>query len=541
MIAVLSNVNCDPVIRRVSKVCECIPGEGYGNVLEMLINPNSAVAKQKPENIFILIDLREMLRAQSDYITDIDAFFATVEGCISQGQKYFISDGDYYLGDEISYKGDSISEKSVHYWNSKLYQLCSEHPECYVFPLARLVQQLGENAFYNDKTWVMGSIRYSMEGIKALAHAIKCIDDSSKKPSKKVLLLDLDNTLWGGVAGEEGLNVQIADSKEGKAYKEFQQGILLLQQSGVILAIVSKNNENDAWEVIDQHPHMVLRRKLFSAYRINWKEKAENIREIAQELNLGLDSMVFIDDNIIERQAVSDMLPEVTVPDFPMAPEMLPRFLNKLKDSYFRRLVVTAEDKNKTEQYLARKAIDQELKRSSNFEDFLKKLQIVVTREDAKENIERLVQLVQKTNQFNTTVTRYTEKELLDMLSSDQWEIYFYDVEDRLAKHGLCAIVIVKLGTTPVIENFIMSCRVMGRNIEYGVLESIEKDILEKGYTEVIARYKVGPKNMPVAELYDSAGFQLESTTETGKIYSKKLSRPFASSNKFFGELRCQM
>ena len=263
-----------------------------------------------------------------------------------------------------------------------------------------------------------------------------------------------------------------------------------------------------------------------SAYRINWQSKAANIKELAKEMNVGLNSFVFIDDNPLERQEIKEFLPDVTVPDFPAMPEELPRFGRIILENWFQRNEITMEDREKTKQYQAMHEIEEARTHAADFSSFLKGLQIKVTRQNPAEHLERVVQLVQKTNQFNTTVVRYTQNEVEEMLSSDEWRIFLYNVEDRFANHGLCAEAFVHIGQAPVIENFIMSCRVMGRNIEYGILNDIEKTLAKEGYTSINALYCKGPKNMPVETLYEQAGYiqtnfvELEGKKEYNKLIS---------------------
>ncbi len=496
---------------------------GYGNIFEELLNPCSSVSLGKPEVILLLIDLREYAPPRADSQKRIDEFFQNIRQAVKPGCQYFISDASYYMPAEAAYRGGETARKTAHYWNSQLYTLCEEEKNCAVFPLHSLVCELGMPAFYSEKTWYLGSVRYTMDGIKSICDEIRRMMAAVRGDCKKILLLDLDNTLWGGTVGEDGLaGVLLADSGTGKAYKEFQAQVQCLKDAGVVLAIVSKNNEQDAWEMIDHHPHMVLHRQDFAAYRINWEQKSSNIQALAEELNVGLDSMVFVDDNVRECQEVSRFLPQVTVLPFPELPEKIVAFGRLLTRQYFTKFSITDEDKHKTEQYQVRGRIAAAERTSVDFSGFLASLQIVIERKDPQVHMDRLLQLVQKTNQFNTTVTRYTRAELEGMASSEDWRIFLYEIRDAFANHGLCAAAFVHVEENARIDSFLMSCRVMGRNIEYGILASIEKSLQEEGVTSVEALFREGPKNAPVRELYDRAGYQLAMETGAEKRYRKR-------------------
>lgn len=538
MLAILSNTNSDPIIRRVKKSIPCLESTGYGNIFEALFNPASQVLTQKADIVLLLIDLREYIGMFHTCDDAIEEFFANLEQAIRPGCQYFISDAVYYLPTEISYSGDSETRRAEYLWDASLYQLCQKNRQCKVFPLRQIVQEIGTQAFYSEKSWCLGSVRYSMEGIKGICQEIERAVKTAQDGCKKALLIDLDNTLWGGVAGEDGINgILLADSGSGRCYKEFQMQIRRLKEAGTILSIVSKNNEDDAWEVIDKHPHMLLHREDFAAFRINWESKAANIRSLTEELNIGLDSVVFVDDNPVECSEVSSTLPQVTVLQFPNRPEEIRPFFDSMVRTYFRKLTVTDEDKQKTEQYQAKKRVEEAKKNTVDFSGFLDSLHIRVIRKNHKEHMERLLQLVQKTNQFNTTVTRYSQAELEGMVEDQNWDIFLYEIQDVYANHGLCAAAFVRLSEEAVIENFLMSCRVMGRNIEYGILDDIQQTIKSRGIQELKAVFRRGPKNMPVESLYERAGYSLLEDDEKEKKYRKTSD----STERFIGEVDSEL
>jgi FkbH-like protein len=260
--------------------------------------------------------------------------------------------------------------------------------------------------------------------------------------------LDLDNTLWGGIIGEDGIEgIKLSEDGIGKVYRDFQFLIKGLKDIGIPLGIVSKNNINDAKEVFEKHPMMVLKFEDFIIKKINWNNKVDNIKEIAKELNLGVDSFVFIDDNPVERDIVRQYLPEVVVPDFPEKEitELPEWFINEIIYNYFARTTLTEEDKEKTEQYksnLERKKLMKKL----NIDDFIDSLKIKLNfYVNDKRFIERTAQQTQKTNQFNLTTRRYTVMDIEKFINSEEYIVFNLEYEDKFGNEGIIGTAIVKL------------------------------------------------------------------------------------------------
>lgn len=322
---------------------------------------------------------------------------------------------------------------------------------------------------------------------------------------KKCVVLDLDNTLWGGVLGEDGISgIKLGGDYPGKAFTFFQKSLLQLAKAGVILAVCSKNNETDVLEAWENNPFMVLKKEHFAAYRINWNDKATNIKKLAEDLNIGLDSFVFVDDNPTERELIKQMLPMVSVPEFPAQPYELPSFFTKFVDDYFKVYSITEEDKKKTEQYKANAARAQAQHSFPSFEAFLESLYIQITVAAANEfNIPRIAQMTQKTNQFNLTTQRYTDADIKGFLSSG-WKIWCLSVSDRFGDNGITGCIIIN---GDEIDSFLLSCRVLGKGIENAFLKSILALLKESGLTSVRASYRPSAKNTQVADFYDRNGF----------------------------------
>lgn len=510
-IAVLSNVNMNYMVRLLKKEYEVWDAEGYGNELGILMNPNSSYHAFAPDMTFLIMDLMEVIGHELEFENakeQVAAWFTALESCLKPDRIYYLSDA-YLWGAELSVIWDPMCKQTLErIWQERVSELCRRCSNVFVLPYHALVEQQGEKNFFSPKMWYLGKILHTNEAQKALAELIGRKIGLQKRTAKKVLALDLDNTLWGGLAGEaEHTPILLSEDHAGLAYKNLQRMIRQMQKQGVLLVIVSKNNEADALEILKKHPHCVLRPECFAAYRINWKPKHENLLELAAELNLGIDSFVFWDDNPTERELVKTMLPQVEVPDFPDKPEALTEAMAEIYRSYFEKTVLTQEDLQKTQSYAANARRQQLQTQTVNFEEYLKQLEIVAVREDPAVNISRLTDLVNKTNQFNLTTKRYDLHEMQQVLADEKKKVFLYRVTDRFGDNGIVAALIADLASEPRIEEFVMSCRVMGKQIEAALLEDVENQLQAAGYRKVRGCYFPTAKNSPVADLYEKLGY----------------------------------
>ena len=354
---------------------------------------------------------------------------------------------------------------------------------------------------------------------------------------KKCLVLDLDNTLWGGVLGEDGIDgIQLGGDYPGKAYSYWQHSLLQLAHDGVILAVCSKNNEADVMEAWDKNAAMVLKREHFSAVRINWQDKVTNMRELAAELNIGLDSMVFLDDNPIERELVKQLLPEVVVPDFPGKSYQLMPFFKELVEKYFRIYSVTDEDRSKTEQYQANARRQAEQSRFTDLEGYLYSLDMSLDIIPADEhNLPRIAQMTQKTNQFNLTTRRYQENEVRQRLD-DGWRVYCMSVSDRFGDSGITGTIFLEPvdDLTVNIDTLLLSCRILGRGIEEAFIKTVFNLLRLDGFRKVKATYLPTAKNLQTADFYDRMGMTSMSVGDDGaKHYEMALNDVFELKNYY--------
>ncbi len=352
---------------------------------------------------------------------------------------------------------------------------------------------------------------------------------------KKCLILDLDNTLWGGVLGEDGVDgIKLGGDYPGKAFAYWQRSLLQLANNGVILAVCSKNNEADVDEAWQHNPFMVLKREHFSSLRINWQDKATNIREIAAELNIGLDSMVFVDDNPTERELIKQVLPQVEVPDFPAKPYELMPFFKQLVEKYFRIYAVTSEDRTKTEQYRANALRQAEQSHFADLETYLYSLDMELDIIPADEhNLPRIAQMTQKTNQFNLTTRRYTEADVQQRIDQG-WRVFCMSVRDRFGDSGITAAVFLEPSdnVTVNIDSLLLSCRILGKGIEEAFIKTVFNLLRLDGYRHITAEYLPTAKNGQTADFYDRMGLTCVRTDDSGaKHYSLDLNEMFEIKN----------
>ena len=412
-------------------------------------------------------------------------------------------------------------QESIETYNKYLRSLASERSNVRYVDLPDFTRRYSSSQLFDWRFYFI-----SQMGIKPkLASDFSCwFDDGLREISlcrKKCLVLDLDNTLWGGVLGEDGIDgIKIGGDYPGKAFLYFQEGLLELAKRGVILTICSKNNERDVLDLWEKNPFVLLRKEHFSAWRINWRNKADNIRELSEELNIGLDSLVFVDDNPTERELVRQMLPMVEVPEFPKQPYMLPDFLISLSDRYFRVYSVTEEDRRKTEQYKANASRTQERKKFVDFDQYLQSLEIEMRIEPMSSfNVSRIAQMTQKTNQFNLTTRRYSEMDLMGFFSGG-WLIYCLSVKDRFGDNGITGAVLLRpIDGGYEIDSFLLSCRILGKRIEEAFLSGILNMLRNSSVKLVKASYVPTSKNMQVSGFYEQADFILDGHDKDGSKF----------------------
>lgn len=322
---------------------------------------------------------------------------------------------------------------------------------------------------------------------------------------KKCLVLDLDNTLWGGIVGEEGIdNLRLSLTPPGSGFLAFQQAILDHYHRGVMLAINSRNNPEDALLVLRTHPNMILKEQHFAAMRINWNDKAQNLRELSEELNIGLDAMVFLDDDPTNRALVRALLPQVETPDLPQDSSEYARFLHS--GNYFPSKAITDEDKMRGNLYVTERLRKEQEKQFGNKEEFLESLGLeLICSEGDDSAVARLAQLTEKTNQFNTHKRPLTEDEVRSYMASPVHRIFHGRLLDTFGDYGIVTFALVEdRGEEWHIDQLLMSCRVFGRGVEEAFLSYIADRARSAGAKRLTVSFAETPKNLPAKTFLDS-------------------------------------
>ncbi len=391
--------------------------------------------------------------------------------------------------------------------NGVLATLAAELSNLFVVNLSDVFQVAAAQPF-DSRFFYLAKLRLSREALAAIAQHYQRLLLAYVGQRKKCLVLDLDNTLWGGIVGEDGPErLLLSDDGPGKAFQDFQRVLLELNRSGTVLAVSSRNDAELALSVLRDHPAMLLRPQHFAAMRINWDDKASNLRSIAAELNLGLDSLVFLDDSAFEREQVRRTLPDVTVPEMPVDSSDYPAFAARLP--FFDSLTITKEDQGRGQMYVEERQRCELQRQAVTVEVFLRQLALRVRVRRADQfALPRLAQLTQRTNQFNLTTHRYTEDELRAMLADERWLIYSVDACDRIGDSGTVGTALVELRPSLArLDTFLLSCRVLGRGIEISFLAGVMRDLLAVGATTIEAEFIATARNGLAKDFLPNCGF----------------------------------
>ncbi len=366
---------------------------------------------------------------------------------------------------------------------------------------------------YSPKSWYLGKIPYGLEVFKEAAHDLKASLKVLSGGSRKLIVVDLDDTIWGGLVGEDGWkNLKVGGHDPiGEAYADFQEALKSLTRRGVLLAIVSKNEESVALEAIRMHPEMILREKDFAGWKINWKDKTQNIRELAAELRLGLDAIVFIDDSPQERSAIRQTLPEVEVPEWPEDKMLYKKALLGLGsiDS----TGISREDSERNGMAAVERLRGGSKKDAASLDEWLESLEIRVAIEPlSSANLQRAVQLLNKTNQMNLSTRRMIETELLDWSRNEGRCVLTFRAADKFGDAGLIGLMsLEREGDKAMLVDFLLSCRVIGRKIEESMLHIAAREVRTRWNSAVLyARFFSTPKNAPCFEFWKRSGFSYD-------------------------------
>jgi FkbH-like protein len=504
---------------------------GFNQYAQEILDDNGALTRFHPDVILLLVRLEELVpefleryaeRPATEWSELLAAkareLAALAERAASRhSARVFVQNAVLatpYFGSVDGQQRDS-QQRSVDAFNRALAEASETRAGIFIWDFERFTREQGLTELYDPKSWYVSRNPFKQSAYPRLVDHLWRQVRATLTPRKKCIVLDLDNTLWGGVAGEDGLDgVQIGQTYPGNCFRDFQRGLLALRDRGILLAVNSKNNEADAVAIIEQHPEMILRRQHFAALRINWDDKAGNLRSLAQELNIGLDAMIFIDDNAVECELIRRECPDVEVVRLPDKPYLVPGVLDTLASVDTLRL--TAEDRRKAELYQARARQREEETQYANLDDFLRTLQMEVVIEPATSfSIPRIAQLTQKTNQLNMTTRRYSDTEIAAFSANSQYRVFSVAARDRFGDHGIVGVLILEFaGETCRIDTFLLSCRVIGRRIEALMLSVAAEAARGQQCRRLVGEFFSTPKNAPAAGFYESAGMTPVSSTE---------------------------
>jgi FkbH-like protein len=415
--------------------------------------------------------------------------------------------------------------------NHELRRIASEHRSVYILDYDGLLARHGRLRWHDERKWLTARMPIAADHLIYMAREwLRFLVPLSGRIAK-VLVADLDNTMWGGVIGEDGMTgIKLGPEYPGAAYQSLQRAMLDLARRGILLAICSKNNPEDAMEGLENHSGMLLRPKDFSAVRINWNDKAQNLREIAAELNVGVDALAFLDDNPVERGQVRGAIPEVMVIDLPEDPLA---YAATVRDCpAFERLALSREDVQRTSLYAAQRERSQAENSFQTKEDFFRYLdQEAEVASVSPATIARIAQLTQKTNQFNLTTQRHTEQQIADMANRPGCQVLFIKVRDRFGDHGLVGVAITHdEGETCEIDNFLLSCRVIGRGVETALLAHIARGAAHRACKRLTGWFLPTRKNAPARDFYRQHGFEIAKENGTGSLWSLDLTQRMIAS-----------
>ncbi|HWE02466.1 MAG TPA: HAD-IIIC family phosphatase [Tepidisphaeraceae bacterium] len=497
----------------------------FDTYVQDVLNPASWLYAFSPDVAILAVQSRDVAPALWEGFADLDR--AAVSGAVEQTVERFRQVVEAFrqkspahliihglqipptpaegLLDRRSDWGQAASFARI---NHGLFDLARSARNIYVLDYDGLIAGRGRAAWYDHRKWVVARMPIAAGELIYLAREWMRFVYPIVGRVCKVLAVDLDNTLWGGVIGEDGIDgIQLDQGYPGDAYRSLQRAILDLYRRGIVLAVCSKNNPAEAMEAIADHPGMLLRPEHFAIIRTNWADKATNLREIAAELNVGIDSIAFLDDNFVEREWISEQIPEATVIDLPGDPMLFAQALRECP--FFERLELTDEDKARGRLYAERRMRTELEATATSLEDFYRSLRMkaIIEPVNAK-TLSRAAQLTQKTNQFNLTTRRYSERQLDQRLAAPDWRAFTVQVADRFGDNGIIGLAILRIQDGVCeIDTLLLSCRVIGRTIETALLAALAREAIRDGATKLVGWFVPTKKNAPARDFYKSHHF----------------------------------
>lgn len=464
--------------------------EGYGNVINSLLSNDCS-------GLIIVLLLEDLTQNINDDFASLQQsqikFLSLIKEkakvstkpivlCIGGGQNQNVIE---------TVKGDTDSKKFHNWLLQEFTNLRDDFESIYLINLNEIFYQHGAKKMFSERNWYFGRCRFSMNGLQVLSDNLSAVIKRTFEPAKKVLVLDCDNTIWGGVVGEEGLGgLILGQDGLGQAFVDFQKEVIRLAGNGVVIVLASKNNEEDVWNVFDNHDFMLLKREHIVAAQINWNEKAHNLATLADSLDLNADSFVFWDDNPLERDKMKTLMPQVCTVDVPDNVLEWPNIIRNLES--LAKFKVTLEDNKKTAQYKARAQFNENVTKDVDLNSYLSSLNLTPSLLPLNvSNTPRAEQMCLKTNQFNLRTKRHSASDLSAIDEDKDSRVFLVSLTDNYGDHGVVALVGLRYLTEGIvfIDTFLMSCRVLGRHLEAWLLDQILQDAVDKEKQFIIADF----------------------------------------------------
>jgi len=501
--------------------CICAP---YGQAIQTALDPHSALHAADCDVVLVALDYRSLplcepaadgAQAAERVAASVEVLRTICRGLRENGRSRLVIQTLAAPPEPLFGSFDALTPGAVGSmiarFNAAVAEACQD-PSAYLLDTAALASTVGLAAWHAPAQWQVGKLPFALNLAPLYADHVCRLLAAIFGKARRALVLDLDNTLWGGVVGDDGMENLVlgAGDATGEAFLAVQRLALDLRRRGVVLAVCSKNNDDVARAAFRSHPEMLLKEEHIAVFRANWQDKPSNIRAIAEELALGLDALVFLDDNPVEREMVRSYLPEVATPELPDDPALYARTLAAA--GYFEAVAFSDEDRARAEAYQAnarRKALQQS---AGSIDEFLAGLGMHARLQpfDAL-NRARIAQLVSKSNQFNLTTRRYSEAELQALETDPDAFTLQVRLEDRLGDNGMISVAVCRAagGDSWEIEAWLMSCRVLGRGVERLVLRELVEQARRRGVQTLVGVYRPSPRNALVRGHYEALGFSL--------------------------------
>jgi len=515
---------------------EVVPTD-FGQFAQEALDPDSKLNQAQLDAVLLALDYRayefstnkfsqalEKSAGQEafDFLQQIRQAFTANSGitCITQT----LACPPYEFSGDFDVQLNGMLRRSIAEFNSALAEDIKNNADV-MLDVASLANTVGTSQWFDERQWYMSRIPMANCYIPLYTEYLAKLIAALRGKSKKCLVFDLDNTLWGGVIGDDGLEgIQIGEGHPiGESFLSIQQWAKTLKELGIILTVCSKNEENIALEAFQKHPGMLLKEDDFAVFIANWDDKATNVRRIAETLNIGLDAIVFVDDNPAEREIVRSLIPEVSVPELPKDSSKILRTLSAAR--YFEKIDFTEDDAQRNAQYTSNIKRQKIQQASSNLTDYLISLDMSIYFTHFNEmGRKRIVQLINKTNQFNLLTHRYTESEVLQFEQSDHHVTLQIHLQDKFGDNGMVSIVICKVsGDCWEIDTWLMSCRVIKRRVEEAVCDELAALARSHGMRTLRGFYRPTEKNKLVKAHYQQLGFDFVSSDDSQETWELML------------------